>query len=446
VSVVSFARSDRHEWVETGYLIRPAQVLQFALLLLAVGNLGRIPLLDLGQRQAPILINDVCVGAVLLAGALAAGRARSLKLNDVALSALLFAGIGAISAVSAMPRFGLTAFELIASLAYLARWLVYFGVYIVVINCLRSNDVEPAWNMIERVLLLMAAFGVVQAIFLPNFAFIVYPDAAASEFDAQRNRLVSTILDPNVMAGMIGIVLLIQLSRLAFGVIVPFWKPLLLFASLVMTLSRGGALSFFVGVLFVLSVRGLTKRTLKLGTLVLVLVALASPWIARFAAQYTRFSVTDGSALARVYTWQRAIELFLDNPWFGVGFNTYGFVQEHRGIERVGVASYSAEGGLLFIAVMTGLVGLLVYLGMLWFILRRCKRGWVDQSATPAERGLFLGVGAATVAVLVNTIFVNTLFIPFVMELLWVLWGLTFVMSVSLRERTQASASIAQVA
>lgn len=446
MTAVSLAGSERLAWSDGRWTVRTNRVLLFALVLFALGNVGRIPLLDLGSRQAPLLINDLCVGAVLLAGAIAMGNARSLKLNDVALIALAFAAVGAISAFAAIPRFGLGWFELIASLAYLARWLVYFGLYVVVINCLRSGDVEPTWATIERVFLAMAAFGIIQAAFLPNFAFMIQPETAPNEWDAQRNRLVSTILEPNVMAGLIGAVLLVQLSRMAFGVKVALWKPLLLFAALLLTLSRGGLLSFVVGGTVILVVRGLTKRLARLGAIAVALLILASPWIAEFAKQYGRFSVSDGSALARVAKWQLAISAFLESPWFGVGFNTYGFVQEHRGFERLGAHSYSSEGGLLFIAVMTGLVGLTVYLAMLWCVLRRCKRGWVDRRASPEERGLFLGVGAATLAVLVNTLFVNTLLVPFMMELLWVLWGLTFIAAGAARARSAQALRISAVA
>ena len=445
MSVVSFAAGDPRDR-STQWRVRTGHVLLFALVLFAVGNLGRIPFLNLGERQAPILINDLCVGAVLMAGALAMGNARSIRLNDVALAALVFAGIGALSAFAAIPRFGLSWFEVIASLAYLARWLFYFALYVVVINCLRATDVEGTWMMIERVLLFMAVFGMVQAAFLPNFAFIVYPELGPREFDAQRNRLVSTILDPNIMAAMIGVVLLVQLSRMAFGVKVATWKPLLLASALLLTLSRGGLFSFGVGALVILAVKGVTKGFAKLGAIVIGLMLLALPWLIPFANQYARFTFSDDSALARLITWQRAIGAFLESPWFGIGFNTYGFVQEHRGFERLAAQSYSAEGGLLFIAVMTGIVGLAVYLVMLWLVLRRCRRGWLDRRATPSERGLFLGVGAATVAILVDSIFVNSLFMPFVMELLWVMWGLTFVAAASARARRSEGISFAPIA
>src|SRR5205814_4625903 len=120
---------------------RPAAVLQFALLLLFTTTLGRIPLIDLGQKQAMLFASDLGVIAVLIAGSVVMFRQRSMRLNGAAIAALIFAAIGAASAVAAIPRFGLNAFEVLVSLAYLARWLVYFGLYVVIINCVRQDDV-----------------------------------------------------------------------------------------------------------------------------------------------------------------------------------------------------------------------------------------------------------------------------------------------------------------
>src|SRR4051812_21815658 len=94
-----------HERWSQEWTVRTSRVLVFALVLFAIGNPGRIPFLDLGQRQAPILVNALSVGMLLVAGMLAMANARSVRLNDVALGALLFAAIGALSAVAAIPKF-----------------------------------------------------------------------------------------------------------------------------------------------------------------------------------------------------------------------------------------------------------------------------------------------------------------------------------------------------
>lgn len=437
MNLVALSTPESARWATGRFVVRAPPLLLLGLAGFALGNVGRIPLLEVGSRQAPVLLNDLSVAAVVLAGALAMGNARSLKLNDVSLAALVFASIGALSVVASVAKYGLTAFEVVASLAYLARWGLYFGLYLTIVNCLRMPDVERTWTAMERVFLLMAAFGIVQAVLLPNFAFMVYPQAGVREWDVQGNRLVSTVLDPNIMAGLIDVMLLVMLGRMAFGVRVALWKPLLLVAALLMTLSRGGLLSLFAGGLVIVAVRGVSRRIAKLVAVGGVILLLALPSLVELGNRYTRFSISDASALARLYKWAQALDVLRENPWFGIGFNAYGFVQQHRGFEPLSAQSYSAEGGLLFIAVMTGLVGLSVYVFMLWRVLRRCRWGWSHHGANIEHRGLFLGTAAGTVAVLVNTLFVNTLLVPLMMELLWILWGLTFVTAAWLRDREE---------
>src|SRR5512132_2783493 len=117
-----------------GIAVRPSHAVRAALYVLLAGNLVRLPALTSGAREAPLLVNDLAVIAVLAIGALACVAARRAGLDGPARLALAFAGVGAASAVWAMPRFGLSAREVLFSLAYLARWIVYFGLYLVVVN------------------------------------------------------------------------------------------------------------------------------------------------------------------------------------------------------------------------------------------------------------------------------------------------------------------------
>jgi hypothetical protein len=439
VRVVSPAGARNAGLALTGPGVRPATVLQVALLLLFTTTLGRIPAIDLGQKQAMIFASDLGVIAVLIAGSLVMLRSRSLRLDYAAIAALIFAGIGAASAFAAIPRFELSAFEVFVSLAYLARWMVYFGVYVVIINCVREDDVAPIWGALELAILAFAAFGVFQAIFLPDFGQTLFPESRPYiDIDPQGHRLVSTLLEPNIAAAMILTVLLVQIAQLAAGVPVKRWKPAFLLLALILTLSRSGVAGFIAGMLVILAARGLGKRMLRFFGVALVVVLASLPWLLAFARQYAKLDISGGSGLAvRIISWQQAIEVFLESPWYGIGFNTFGFVQSHRGFERMGSSSYSVEGGLLFVAVMTGIIGLLVYLMMLWLPLRRSRRVWRDANATPEERGLATGAAAATVAIVVHSVFVNSLLVPFVMEPLWVLWGLGFVIGAKLRRQQQ---------
>jgi hypothetical protein len=410
--------------------VHPVTALRIALLLLVIGQLGRIPVLSTGTSEAPLLVNDLCLLAVIAVTAISALAARSFRVDSIGGLALAFAAIGLVSALMAGPRFGLSSLELLVSVAYLARWLVYFAVYLVVINVVRGDDILPVWRTLETTMLIFAAFGIVQSIFLPHFAQLVYPDSRVFiDWDEQGHRLVSTVLEPNIAGSMIMLVLLIQIAQLAAGDRVSMWKPLLMFAALVATLSRSSFLGLAVGIAIVLVIRGISRRMLQLAGATGVLFLLALPKLFQFAQQYSKWNVSDASAMSRVVSWLRALRVWADHPLFGIGFNTYGYVVERYGGIRAGAASFSSDGGLLFIAVMTGVVGLALYLGILYLVVRRCRRVWRDPAAPVAWRSLAIGIAAGTVAICVHAAFVNSLLTPFVMEPLWLLWGFAFVMA-----------------
>jgi putative inorganic carbon (HCO3(-)) transporter len=198
--------------------------------------------------------------------------------------------------------------------------------------------------------------------------------------------------------------------------------------ALLLTASRGGALATVVGVVVIFATRGLSKRMLRMSLGLGVLGAVTVPLVLRFAGLFEKLHV-DASALQRVVAWKRAVQVFAEHPIIGIGFNAWGFVQERYGYERLYAFSYSLDGGLIFIALMTGLVGLALYVAMLFAVLKRARRIWRDESRPVEERGLAIGVVAGTVALVVDSLFGNGLFLPFLMETMWVLFALVFAMS-----------------
>jgi O-antigen ligase len=431
VRVAAFAPPPR------SLLIRPAIALQAALFLLIVGQIGRIPFLDTGDRSAPIQVNELVLAGLFAMGAAAWVATRQLRIDRVAVAALIFAAIGAGSTILTALREGFSTRETVVSLAYLARWLLYAGVYLYVINWVKARDVGGIWAAIEAMLLAFAAFGIVQAIFLPNFAQMVYPESRAFiDYDPQGHRLVSTMLEPNIAGILLVIGLLGQFSLVAMGERVAGWKLILLLAALMATVSRSAVIGLVFGGAVIVVARGLSKRMLRVSMTVGVLLLLALPKIMALAKAYGKFDLSaTSSAAARVVAWVKAVELFFAHPILGIGFNTFGFMLNRTGGEALGAGRASSEGGLLFVAVLTGVVGLSVFLYMLALLFRRCRHIWRHAHATAEQRGLATAAAAVTVAVCVHSVFVNSLFASFVMELLWVMWGLTFVIAGALRSR-----------
>ena len=416
-------------------------LLSLSMFTMVVGQLGRVPLLSAGAKEAPLLANDVAVVVAVVAGLWLALRNRGLRLDAVTLVALGFAGVGGLSALMSLPRFGLSGFELAFSLAYLLRWAVYMALYVVVIDTLSAREGRQLLKAFEGAVLLFAGFGILQAIFLPGFAQIVFPDAVLyTQWDPQGRRLVSTFLDPNLAGGLIVVALLLASARLVSGEPVPLWKPGLLVAALVITLSRSSILAFVAGLAVIaILVRRVTWRALAGSLLAIAVGLLAAPWLLRMADAFNKLSLDDASLLTRFVNWGRALRVLADHPIVGVGFNTYGFVQLRYGFADLTQSAFGLDGGLLFIAVMTGFVGVTLYSILLFLVLQACKELWSgdlssrDRSSSDRspvfDGAVGLGVAAATVALLIHSLFVNSLLYPPIMQTMWILWGIVFVLN-----------------
>ena len=410
-----------------GVVVSLQTLVRIALAGLLIGNLGRIPAFSTGEREVPILLNDLLVAMLLVAGAVRAIHVRSLRLDSVALLSLAFAAIGGGSTLWSIPRFGLTGFEVAVSLGYLARWLFYFGLYVVFINVLKTADIEPIWRTLENLLLVFAAFGILQALLLPNFAQIVYPSSrVAFDWDAQGHRLVSTWLDPVFAGAFIMLGLLIEVAQISVGTRIAAWKPTLLTVAMVLTASRAAVLATAVGGLVILAAVGLSKRLLRFGTGLTLLAVGAIPLVLWFTGLFNKLQV-DGSAMKRFISWARALHVFVEHPVIGIGFNAWGFVQERYGYVRLYAFTYALDGGLIFIALMTGMVGLVVYIAMLLVTMKRARRIWRASTSSLEHKGLAIGIAAGTVALVVDGLFGNSLFLPFLMEIMWLLWAFLFV-------------------
>jgi hypothetical protein len=416
------------------------QLFCWAQVMMVVANLGRIPVLTTEEREFPLAFNELCLGIMLIGAALSIRSWKSLFVDRIAVTALVFAGIGAASAIWSISRFGLGPFELFVSLAFLARWMSYFALYVALINVLTTENVESAWRAIETMLVLMALFGMVQAAFLPNFAQMVA--ARGSDWDEQGHRLISTVLEPNIAGVMLMIGLLVQMARISVGASVRWWRVLVLSAALALTLSRSAVVGMFFGLLVILLAAGLSRRLVRAMIAAWVIVALVSPFLVRFLMSYGKFSVGEGtSAGARVLVWVQTLHMVGEHPVFGIGFNTYRYALEYYGFGVIGPSSYGAEGGLLFVLALTGVVGLAVYCTMMGQVAALSRSIWRDLAIPAEHRAIAIGTAASTLGVVIASIFVNAMLATFVMEILWVLWALTFVIARRQRARKASAVS-----
>lgn len=402
--------------------VTPRTLVALGAITLSLGNLARIPAGSLGGRSAPIVLGDLLLLPLWLTlMTVLARRLRPWPLDGVTKWALAFVVVAVLSLVNASRLWSLGVAGAVGPAAFLVRWVLYAGWFWLVTVCLDADDAHAGVAVVQRGILAIAAFGIIQSVFLPGFAQMVPWGGGNLRWDEQGNRLVSTLLDPNFAGILIVTALLLELARDAEQLPTRIGRLLLLGVAVLLTLSRSSILALIVGVAALLVARGVRRKLV--GILLAGVVALV-PFLAlflSFAARFNKLEI-DNSAMQRFIPWTRSLTMIADHPWLGVGFNAVPAAQAAYGWKTIGGADVSLDGGLLFVATMTGIPGLVVYSGLIVSALLTCRLVW-RRAEEPRARALAAGTGAATVAVLVHSLFTNSLLLPFVMQVLWLLWG-----------------------
>jgi len=230
----------------------------------------------------------------------------------------------------------------------------------------------------------IAVFGLIQYLLVPDTRFL-----AALNWDDHYYRLLSTLLDPNFT----GIILVLGLILVYFYRPKTWWLYGLHLAALLLTYSRSSYLALVVSALYL----AWFKQKLKLfflGFSVLGLVLLLLPRPGGDGVKLERlFSVKQ-----RLDNYREGVSLWQSRPVFGLGFNTLRYYRH----DPVSHAAGGLDSSLLFVLATTGVVGLIAYVNLL-------RSLW--------QKSLLLRL--SLVALLVHSLFVNSLFYPFTMIWLW---------------------------
>jgi len=180
----------------------------------------------------------------------------------------------------------------------------------------------------------------------------------------------------------------------------------LIFAGLVLSLSRGGLLAV-AGALLVMLAWSPFRRTVLVGGLVVLALALAgaSPLGDTQQAQVlsqrlSSVTYSAGGVDPRFRLWEVTPQIIADHPLVGVGLNAFPEVAPRYGLFLGNSATYEhAHNIVLTIAAELGLFGLLPLLWLGAALLLVLVRGY---RVSPADRGLVLAVAAAFVALILQ--------------------------------------------
>lgn len=247
-------------------------------------------------------------------------------------------------------------------------------------------------------------------------------------------RAMGTLGQPNELGSFLALYAVVAVALLAgtrnlFGKLLLLTTVVLSTIGLLMSLSRGAMLALVISLGFV------AWRTSRIFFGVVVAILLMSPlWIPDYVKERISGSqvqvegsdemTADGATEARVQTWRSILEVVQDHPIEGVGWTGLGYVLSDIGIE-LGLEDVKDSAHNTFMRILgeMGLIGISVFLGLLWRCWTICDEA-ARRARSGFDRALAIGVGGAVISMAVTSAFGDRFFNIIIATSFWILLAL----------------------
>jgi len=369
------------------------------ILVLFLFPLGEIVRINLGKGLV-IKPLDIGVAALVLLWLLIKFiRKQKINQTNILLPIFMFALIGLFSLIINSSRLSIN--EFFISFSYLTRWVIYAGVFFVV------SDFDKHFKKKILSLLIFAGSLIVGLGYLQYFFYSNLRNLYYLGWDEHMHRMFSVFLDPNFAGAffvlfflfLIGVFL--KNKNISAGILL-----MLTLGAVFLTFSRSALIMLIISssLLFVLMHKKIWIAIL-FGITILV-ITMSSRYFS--IENINLFRIV--SSEARLATAKEAVRIILSRPIFGVGFNSYRYAKLDYGLRNnklylISHADAGVDNSFLFVAATTGIVGFILYL-FLWFRIFKIA----SILAIASIAGIFI-----------NSLFINSLFYPFIMLWLWII-------------------------
>lgn len=369
----------------------------------------------------PIKLVDLivaCIGGFTILKIIFKKGGYTVFLNPIGKAVLIFIFIGILSLISNIYNF--TTIELAISSLYLIRWIIYA----LVLFYFMGNS-ESVRHFLYSCMLATGAIilflGYIQYFFYANLRNLYYLG-----WDEHLYRLFSVFLDPN-FAGAFFVLYFLFLfyaqlkslhNRKKNQVILLRILMVLTFLSIILTYSRSALIMLIAGSGIMLILTDRKKYFFYLIGIILIALTIISPFF--YLENINPFR--KASSEARIETAKNALVIFKEHPIIGIGFNTYRLMQIKYGFRQKpeavkSHADNSTDNSFLFILATTGIVGLCGYLFLIFTLF---KKAYSQRTIDPLLTALAISsLGGLTI----NSFFINSLFYPFFMLWIWIIFS-----------------------
>lgn len=396
------------------------------IILLGTFSLGEIIRFDLGNN---IVIKpvDIAVMVLLLVWIILKIKSliKNIRSDNLFVPIVLVLTIMCVSLAVNFKYFSNN--EILVGLSYIARWLLYASLYFVV----KSFPPEFKKKILYLLLItggLFTFFGYIQYFFYSTLRNLYYLG-----WDEHMHRMFSTFLDPNFAGAFFVLYLFLLLGTLLYllnnnktrqaGFI--GFISIFSLISIFLTYSRS-ALIMLLAATVIFSI--LTKKIKWIFGIILILAVFVVMSSKNFSVENVNlFRIA--STEARLDSAKIALRIINDNPFLGVGFNTYRYTQIRYGFRNEVNSSLShadagTDNSFLFISATTGIIGLIFYLNLLWKILKTSYQNYKKYKDRHVQRYIVIVVIVSMGGIMVNSLFINSLFYSGMLIWMWILLGL----------------------
>jgi hypothetical protein len=372
------------------------------IVVLSLLALGEVIRLDFGNGIAlkPL---DIGIGLIVILWLiLKFVKKEKIQPKHIFIPVLLFAGFGALSLL--VNGSNLTTNQLLISFLYWIRWVIYASIFFVVWDFDKEFKKKIS-NILIIVGSAIVILGYIQYFFYSNLRNLYYLG-----WDEHMYRMFSVFFDPN-FAGAFFVLFFLFLASLFLkkkNILIGLLTILTL-GAIFLTFSRSALIMLIVSssLLFVL----MHKKKLIAILLIITFMVLAMSSRYFNIENINLFRIA--SSEARIESAKSAFLIIKNNSLIGVGFNAYRYAKFHYGLSdeksiMVSHADAGTDNSFLFVLATTGIAGLILYL-FIWIRVFKISS---------------ILVIASIVGVFVDSMFINSLFYPFIMLWLWVIIGI----------------------
>ncbi len=413
-----------------------------------LGQMIKIPLISISEKIISVLFFELIIFLIILLWVIKKLIIRNKPIfpqTTINKPIFYFVIIAVLTFIIGIIKLNLSFTQILTGSMYFFRWVCYMLIFFVIIELFKNNEYK---TKIFRYLLLssliVAFLGLLQYFILPNMKEIlsifeylkIYPS------DPHKSRLVSSFLDPNLLAGYLIIFLSLfavyysNLSKVNKNKRYLIGAIFFITTTLVLTFSRSGYL-VLLALLFFLLFKRLTKSFI----VILIILVITAPLYYQGIAKRIIHSVEpagevvnndietdenfspkiDKSGMARLKNWRDAWEIIKRNPLTGVGYNNYFYATRRYNL----FPNFGSDSSLLFIFATTGIFGFLTFIFIIGKIFVKAKEVF-RKTEKLVPKTLSLSMLIFIPLLFIHSIFTNSLFYPQIMITFWILTALLF--------------------